>query len=53
MEEIDEGVKVGGYQIRDVRFADDQGMVASTQGVQKILDRLNGTVKTYDMKINI
>ena len=28
MEEIEEGVKVGGYLLRDVRFADDQGMVA-------------------------
>jgi hypothetical protein len=30
MEGIEEGVRVGGKLIRDVRFADDQGMVAST-----------------------
>ena len=31
MEESEEGVKVGGYLLRDVRFADDQGMVANTE----------------------
>jgi len=30
MHDIEEGVKVGGYLLRDVRFVDDQGMVAST-----------------------
>jgi len=35
-----------------VRFADDQEMVANT-GLQKIMDRLNDTVKSYDMKINV
>ena len=54
MEKIDEGVKVGGYHLRDVRFADDQGVVASTEkGLQKIMDRLNEMAKAYDMKINV
>ena len=49
-----EGVKVGGYLLRDVRFADDQGMVANTEkGLQKIMDRLNDTAKAFDMKINV
>ena len=40
--------------MRDIRFADDQGMVASTEkGLQKIMDRLNETAKAYDMKINV
>ena len=28
---VDEGVKVGGSLLKDIRFADDQGMVAETQ----------------------
>ena len=48
-----EGVRVGGYLLRDVRFADDQGLVANTEkGLQKIMDRLNDTSKAYDVKIN-
>ena len=31
MEGIEEGIKVGGKLIQDVRFADDQGMIASTE----------------------
>ena len=40
--------------LRDVRFADDQGMVENTEkGLQKIMDRLYDTAKAYDVKINI
>jgi len=54
MDGIDEGVKVGGKLVRDVRFADDQGMVAGTEdGLQKIMDNLNATAEGYGMKINI
>ena len=53
MEKSEEGVKVGSYLLQDVRFADDQGMVANTEkGLQKIMDRLNDTAKAFDMKIN-
>ena len=51
---IEEGVRVGGELIKDVRFADDEGMVASTeQGLKKVMDGLNEAAKTYDMKINV
>src|SRR5580693_5892141 len=54
MEDIDEGVKVGGKLVKDVKFADDQGMVASSeQGLQRLMDALATTAKKYDMKINI
>jgi hypothetical protein len=54
MEGIDEGVKVGGELVTDVKFADDQGMVASTEeGLQKIMNKLNETAKNYDMKISV
>ena len=53
MEGIEEGIKVGGKLIQDVRFADDQGMIASTEkGLQKIMDKLNATAENFGMKIN-
>src|SRR6218665_130583 len=54
MEEIEEGIKVVGKLVKDVRFADDQGMVAGSEGgLQKLMDGLNRTAKEYDMKVNI
>jgi len=54
MEGIDEGIKVGGKLLKDVRFADDQGMIAGTEkGLQKSMDSLNTTADKYGMKINI
>jgi hypothetical protein len=54
MEEVEEGIKVGGKLLKDVRFADDQGMIAGTErGLQKIMDSLNMTAEKYGMKINI
>jgi Reverse transcriptase (RNA-dependent DNA polymerase) len=56
METLDgaeEGIRVGGELISDVRFADDQGMVANSErGLQRLMDRLNINAKKYDMKIN-
>ena len=53
MDGIEEGIKVGGKLIQDVRFADDQGMIASTEkGLQKIMDKLNATAENFGMKIN-
>ena len=54
MEGIEEGVKVGGVLVQDIRFADDQAMIASSQeGLQKMMDALNDTARVYGMKINI
>src|SRR5579864_7833266 len=54
MEGIEEGVRVGRKLVKDVRFADDQGMVAATeQGLQKVMDGLTETAKKYDTKINV
>ena len=52
--DIEEGVRVGGELVKDVKFADDQGMVASTElGLRRQIDALNSTAKKYDMKINV
>ena len=46
MDSLEEGVLVGGELIRDVRFADDQAMLGSTEsGLQKVMDRLNDTAR--------
>ena len=38
--------------VSDVRFADDQGVVAGTEmGLQRLMNKLNDT-KNFDMKIN-
>jgi len=45
---------VGGKLVSDVRFADDQGMVASTEmGLQTLMNKLNDTAINYGMKINV
>ena len=54
MEGIEEGIKIGGKLLNDVRLADDQGMVAGSEvGLQKIMEGLNATALKYGMKINI
>ena len=53
IEEIQKGIKVGGQVIADVRFADDQAMIASTEmGLQRIMNRLDEASAKYCMKIN-
>ena len=54
MEEVKEGVKIGGRLTKAESCADDQAMLADSQkGLQKMMDRLNKISKEYDMKINI
>ena len=55
LEGVEEDIRVGGEIISDVRFADDQGMVASSSEseLQRLMDRLVESAKNYDMKINV
>ena len=54
LENMEEGKRVGGELIKDVKYADDQGMVTNKEaGLQSLMDSLNTTAKHYDMKINI
>src|SRR3989442_9423864 len=49
-----EGVSMGGQLVSDVRFVDDQGMVAGTEmGLQRLVNKLNDTAKNFGMKINV
>src|SRR5215471_5159924 len=52
IDEIEEGVVVGGRLLKDVRLADDQAMVAgSSDGLQRLMDGLNRAAEEYGMKI--
>ena len=54
MEDVGEGVRLGGELLKDIKFANDQGMVAQTEkGLQTIMDGLSKTEKEYDMKIKV
>src|SRR6476619_3543652 len=54
LKSVEEGIRVGGELIKDVKYADDEGIVANTEaGLQSLMDSLNTTAKHYDMKINI
>ena len=54
MEGTEEGVKVSGKIVKDIQFADDPGMVASSErGLQSIMDRLEATAGKYEVKVNI
>src|SRR2546425_3373565 len=54
LENMEEGVLVGGQLVTDVRFADDQGMVAGTEmGLQRLMNKLSDTAKNFGMKINV
>jgi len=53
LEDIQEGVKVGGVLIPAIRFADDQAMVSHTiRGLQVIMYALRDTPEMYNMRIN-
>ena len=54
LEDVEEGIRVGGELISDVRFSDDQGMVASSESeLQRLMDRLYVSAKNLDIKINV
>ena len=47
-------IKSVGQLVSDVRFADDQGMVAGTEmGLQRLMNKLNDTAKTLGTKISV
>ena len=53
LEEIQEGVKVGGVLVQSIRFADDQVLISHSQrGLQRIMDALQQTSEKYNMRIN-
>ena len=54
VEDLKQGIQVGGEYISSVRFADDKAIVADTaKGLQLLMTRLNEVTEEYGMKINI
>src|SRR3989442_14294701 len=54
LEDMEAGVPVGGQLVSDVRFADDQDMVAGTEmESQRLMNKLNETAENFGMKMNI
>ena len=46
--EVEEGIVVGGQIISDVRFADDQGVVWSTEKrLHNLMNKLNDAAKKF------
>ena len=52
LDDIDEGIKVGGQLIKEIRFADDQAMADSVDGLQQLMDSLSTKAAAYNMRIN-
>ena len=49
-----EGIRFGGANITNLRYADDAVLVAEKRRkIQKMIDRLNTTCKAYGMDINV
>ena len=45
---------MGGELLKDIKFADNQAMVASSEdGLQKLMDSLDVSGRRYDMRINV
>ena len=54
LEDMEEGMSVGGQLVSDVRFADDKGMVAGTDmRLRRLMNKLNDTAKNFGLKINV
>ena len=51
---VNEGIRVGGYLIKTLRFADDQATLAnSVKGLQLMMGKMQENAREYDMKINV
>lgn len=54
MDGIEEGVKVGGRLVKDVRFADDQGVAADNNaGLQRLMNGIQEEADRYGMRVNV
>ena len=48
IEDVDEGLKVGGQLPQTIKFADDQAVLADTErGLQEMMDKMNESVERH------
>ena len=53
-DDLEEGIIIGGKLIKEIQFADDKGVLTSTQeGLQKLMSSLDIVADLYGMKISI
>ena len=53
-DDLEEGIIIGGKLIKEIRFADNKGVLASTQeGLQILMSNLDLVANLYGMKISI
>lgn len=53
MEDLEDGIKVGGEIVKTIRFCDNKAVVCPAKGgLQRMLNKINKTSKNYGMKIN-
>ena len=54
MEDVEERIRVGRELLKDLKFADDQGMITQSESeLQTIMDAPSKTRKKYEVKINV
>ena len=54
LDDLEEGIIIGGKLIKEIRFADDKGVLTSTlEGLQKLMSSLDSVADLYGMKISI
>ena len=54
LEDVEEGVLVGGQLTSDVRFAAEEGMVAGTEmGLQRLMNKLKDIANKFGMKTKV
>ena len=54
LDDLGEGIIIGEKLIKEIRFADDKGVLASTQeGLQTLMSSLDLGADLYGMKISI
>jgi hypothetical protein len=53
-DDVNEGIKIGGKLIKEVKFVDNKGVLASTErGLPKLMTNLDIVTNNYGMKISI
>jgi retron-type reverse transcriptase len=54
LQNIEDGMKVGGHLVNAIRFADNRAMIVNSKvGLQRIMDTLNQTTEKYGTRISI
>ena len=54
LEKTDKAITIGATIKKNIRFANDQAMIANTkEGLQMLMNKLNTTAAAFNMKVNV